>query len=112
MDNGTKLFVSLLITLFLGIIIQVALYQNRKKQKEEYPGLWKQFELVKKQKSHNEMIEIGNKLIYNKYIPTQHLRIIQKTAEELESKIPEFKELRINAYDKWIHQTKGQGHGY
>ena len=112
MDNGTTLLVSLLITLCIGVIIQVALHKNRKKQKSEYPELWKQFELSKKRKLHNEMIEIGNKLIYNKYVSTEHLKTIHKTAQELESKIPEFKKLGLNAHDKWIHHTKGQGYGY
>jgi len=112
MDNGTVLFATLFITVVIGVVIQIVLYKHRKKQKAAYPMLWDRFEMSLKANSHDEIIEIGNKLIYNKFVPTKHLEIIQKVAQELESKNPEFEKLRLNAYDKWIHHTKGQGYGY
>jgi len=111
MDNGTPLFVTLLITAILTVVIQVGLYKHRKKQKAEYPKQWEQFELSLKMNSHQDIIERGNKVIYNKFVPTKHLEIIQEAARKLEPKNPAFEELRLNAYDKWIHHTKGQGHG-
>ena len=112
MDNGTVLFATLLITVVIGVVIQIILYKHRKKQKTEYPMLWDRFEMSLKVNAHEEIIEIGNKLIYNKYVPTKHLEIIQKVAQELESKNPAFEKLRLNAYDRWIHHTKGQGYDY
>lgn len=56
-----------------------------------------------------ELIELVNKLMHNLYIPTKHLEIIQEFAKDLEFRYPEFEELRLNAYDKWIHHTQGHG---
>lgn len=112
MDNVTILLTTFLITTVIVVIIQFKLYKHRKKQKSEYPILWEQFELSLKNKSYKQTVELGNKLIYNKFVPTKHLEIIQKVALELELKNPAFKKLKLNAYDKWIHHTRGQGLGF
>ena len=112
MDNGTVLFATLLITAVIGVVIQIALYKQRKIQNATYPILWNRFEMSLKANSHDEIIELGHKLVYNKFVSTKHLEIIQKVAQELESQNPDFKKLRLNAYNKWIHHKKGKGYGY
>lgn len=112
MDNGTLLLITFFITIILGLVIQIGLYKHRKKQKAVYPILWKQFEWSLKKSTDQEIIDLGNKIIYNKFVPTKHLEEIQRLAQELELKNPEFQKLRLNAYDKWIHHTKGRGYGY
>jgi len=47
------LFITLLITAILIVVIQIGLHKHRKKQKAEYPMLWKQFELSLKKNSHS-----------------------------------------------------------
>lgn len=86
MDNSTVLFVTILLTAVLGASLQIVLYRHRKKQKAEFPLLCEQFELSLKTNTYQEIIEFGNRVVYNKFVPTKHLEIIQKVAEELESK--------------------------
>ncbi len=111
MNTGMPLLITLIVTIIFSAVIQIIFFRHRKKQKAAYPILWEQFQLSLKKESHHDIIEVGNKLIYNKFVSTKHLEIIHKTAKELESKNPAFEKLRLNAYDKWIHHTKGQGYG-
>ena len=73
----------------------------------EYPEIWERFESSKERNAHDEMLEIGNKLISSKFIPNEHLKIIHDSAQELEAKSPEFKELRVTAFKIWTYRTKG-----
>lgn len=107
MNNQIMLLLALLVAITIVVIIQVVLLKKRKKQQAEYPELWKQFDSSMKRNAHDEMIEIGNKLIISKYVPNEHLKIIHDSAQELEPNFPELKELRLNAYHKWSHRTKG-----
>lgn len=112
MDNGTILFATLIIATALGITFRISLVQHRKKQQAEYPELWKEFEQSVTSEDYSQMVELGTKVIYNKFVRTKHLEKIQAIAKDLELDYPEFEKLRLNAYDKWIHHTKGRGHGY
>ena len=88
--------------------------QGHKKQKVAYPKLWEEFQNLKEDDSvikTKKLIEIGNLLVYNKYVPTKHLEIIQEFAKEMEFRYPEFEELRLNAYNKWINHTHGYPSG-
>lgn len=114
MENGTVLFTTLFLCLIIGVISKYILFKGHKNQKEEYPRLWEEFQKTREDNSFlktKELIELGNKIVYNKYVPTKHLEIIQEVAKDLEFRHPKFKELHINAYDKWIHHTQGHGNG-
>ncbi len=101
--------ITLIICCFLGIVSNIYFYRLRKKRKAAYPYLWEQFELLVKTNADREIIELGNKIIYNKFVQTKHLEEIQRIAKKLELRNQEFKKLGMNAYDRWIHRTKGQG---
>lgn len=112
MGSGAILFTTLVLSLIIGVIGWIILKQGHKNQKAAYSKLWEDFQKLREDDSvvkTAELIELGNKLIYNKYIPTKHLIIIQEFAKDLEFRYPEFEELRVNAYDRWIHRTQEQG---
>lgn len=112
MGNGLILFLTIALSLILGVIGRVILKRGHKKQKEEYTKAWQEFQKLKEDNSAiktKDLIDLGNKLVYNKYIPTQHLVIIQEFAKEKELSHPAFEELRWGAYDKWIYHTQGHG---
>ena len=111
MESGLVIFITLLVTTIIGIVIQILLYKDRKNQKSKYPLLWEEFDKIKESNNQKRKIEVGNRLVYNKYVTTEHLEIILKTAKESEVHHPEFKQLRLNAYDKWIYNTQARGHG-
>jgi hypothetical protein len=106
MDSGQTLFISLFLILVVAIIIQLGLYRNRKKQRLEYPKHWEEFETCKKHNEYDDLIIVGNKLIYNKFLSQVHLEIIHSTAVSLEDEFPEFKSLRLNAYNKQLHYRR------
>jgi len=115
MENGVILFTTIALSLIVGIIGLVILKKGHKKQKAAYPKLWEEFQNLKEDNSvvkTAELIELGNKLVYNKYFTTKHLEIIQEFAKNLEFRHPEFEELRVNAYDRWIYHTQGHGIGF
>ena len=100
-------FIIVILFAFIGIIlVQVYLYFDRKKQRTNYPILWQEFEVCIKFKVYNGILSTGNKLVFNKYLSQEHLTIIFNTATELELKLPEFKELRLNAYNKQLHYNR------
>lgn len=98
----TILLLVLLILIIIVVSVQVVQFKKRTKQKAEYPELWQQFELSKKQNNHVDLIKFGNKLFFHNFVPTEHLQIIHDTAQELESTHPEFKDLRLNAENKLL----------
>ena len=106
MDSGLTFTISMLLIVLVFVLIQVALFQNRKKQKTEYPKLWAEFESCKKLNAYTDLIAVGNKLIYNKYLSQEHLTIIHETAIELEKRFPEFEALRLNAYNKQLDYNR------
>lgn len=106
MDSGQTLFISLIGIILIGIIIQIGLFRNRKKQRLEYPKLWQEFESCKSSNVYTDLLIIGNKLIYNKYLTQEHLTIIHETAVELETSFSEFESLRLNAYNKQLHYNR------
>ncbi|NVK66247.1 MAG: hypothetical protein HWE22_16770 [Flavobacteriales bacterium] len=106
MDAGPTLFIALGITLMIAVGIQIGLYNMRKRQKLVYPELWKEFETAVKNGLHTDIISVGNKLIYNKYLRQEHLTIIHQTAIKLEKEHIQFKSLRLNAYNKQLHYDR------
>ncbi|MDG1332030.1 MAG: hypothetical protein P8P74_06860 [Crocinitomicaceae bacterium] len=68
MDNGWTIIIAMSLMVMAGIVIQYALFQNRKKQKTEYPNLWKKFENYKELNSYPELLTVGNELIFNKHL--------------------------------------------
>ena len=107
MNNSILLFIALLVAIMIVVIIQVVLHKKSQKQKQEYPELWQHFELSKKRNDLDDILKIGNKLFFHKFLPTEHLKIIRDTAEELEGQLPEFKNLRLNA-DKKLLQRENE----
>ncbi len=106
MDAGPTLFIALGITLMIAVGIQIGLYNMRKRQKLVYPELWKEFETAVKNDLYTDIISVGNKLIYNKYLLQEHLTIIHQTAIKLEKEHTQFKSLRLNAYNKQLHYDR------
>ena len=96
----------MLLIVLVFVLIQIGLFQNRKKQKMEYPKLWAEFESSKKLNAYTDLIAVGNKLIYNKNLSQEHLTIIHETAIELEKRFPEFEALRLNAYNKQLDYNR------
>lgn len=92
------------------VIIQFVLFKKGQEQKKEYPELWDQFELSKNQDNHDDMLKLGNKLFFHKFLPSEHLKIIHDTAKELESDFPEFKNLRLNAGKKMQHRVSDESY--
>lgn len=113
MNNSTILFSTIGFAILLGVSFQIIVRINRKRQQEEYPELWKQFEELMTSDSFEdqEIIQLGTKIIYNKFVRTKHLETIHEIAKKKELSNPALSKLRLNAYDKWIHHTKGQGYG-
>ncbi len=111
MDDGISLYLILGIAILVLLAFQFGLARKRKKQKEIYPKLWEQFQSSKRTAAHEEILEVGNKLVFNNYVPTEHLEIIQKTAEELLSKNPEFEKLKQSAEAKLRVREYEQGKG-
>ena len=109
MNDTQILLIALLGAILLVIILQVVTRKKRKREKEEYPGLWQQFELSKERNDREELVKMGNKLFYHNFLPTEHLKIIHDTAEELESTLPEFKDLLSNAKKKLKHREREEG---
>ena len=110
MENGIILFGTMLICLTIGVIGFVILKRGHKNQKVNYGDLWEEFQQIKDDESSikvQETLNIGNKLVLNKYIPTRHLEIILELAKEREFRYPEFEELKSNAYNKWVNHTHG-----
>lgn len=115
METGSILFLTLVLSLIIGVIGRVILKKGHRDQKAEYPKIWKEFQNLIEDNSFiktKEILDLGNQLVFNKYIPTEHLVIIQEYAKEMEFRYPEFEELRLKAYDKWIYHTQGHGHGF
>ena len=106
MDAGPTLFTAIGITLVIIVVVQLGLYNMRKRHKEAYPKLWDAFKKAVKEKNQLEIIRIGNELIYNTYLLQEHLSIIHKTAIELEKKDAQFESLRLNAYNKQLHYNR------
>ncbi|PWH86371.1 hypothetical protein [Brumimicrobium oceani] len=114
MENGIILFATMLICLIIGTIGFAFLKRGHHNQKEEYIELWEEFQQIKDDESTikiQEIITVGNTLVFNKYIPTKHLKIILELARKRESRNPEFEELKSNAYNKWINHTHGYPSG-
>lgn len=114
MENGIILFGTMLICLIIGAIGFVILKRGHKNQKAEYVDLWEEFQQIKDDESTikiQEIITVGNKLVFNKYISTKHLKIILELAKEREFRYPEFEELKSNAYNKWVNHTHGYPSG-
>lgn len=112
MENRLSLYLILLIAVLIAVGFRIGTNKKRKKQKEEYPKLWEQFKSIKDTDAHKDIIEIGTKLMFSNFVPTEHLEIIQKTAQDLESKNPEFETLRKNAKTKLTRREHGEGSAY
>lgn len=99
----------LVLLILISIVVSIQIIQKKKhaKQKEEYPELWRQFELSKENNDYDNMIKMGNKLFFHNFLPTEHLQIIHDTAQELESTQSEFIDLRLNAHNKLIERSRG-----
>lgn len=106
MNDADILLTVAIITVFFIGITQLWLYNDRKKQSLAYPKLWEEFETCKKFNSYNDLLSVGNKLVFNKYLTQNHLDIIHNTALELEEMFPEFESLRLNAYNKQLHYNR------
>lgn len=104
----TTILLLVLLTL-ISIVVGIQIIQKKKrvKQKAEYPELWRQFELSKEKNDLEDIAKLGNKLFFHAFLPTEHLQIIHDTAQELESTLPEFKDLRLNAQNK-LQERKRQ----
>jgi hypothetical protein len=106
MDSGLTFTISIIVIVLVFVLIQLGLFQNRKKQELEYPQLWEKFESCKKLNAYTDLIAVGNKLMYNKYLSQEHLTIIHETAIELQKRFPEFEALRLNAYNKQLDYNR------
>ena len=106
MDAGPTLFISLAVIVIIGVVINLGLYNMRKRQKRVYPALWQSFEKALEEEAHDDIISIGNELIYNAHLLQKHLTIIHETAIELEKKDPKFESLRLNAFNKQLHYDR------
>ncbi|WP_107039837.1 hypothetical protein [Brumimicrobium mesophilum] len=112
METISIILGTIILSLAIGITGFSLLKRGHKKQKDAYPKLWDKFQKLKNENSNvqsKEIIEIANQLIYNNAIPTKHLEIILEFAKEMEIRYPEFKALKLNAYDKWVHRSQGRG---
>ena len=106
MGSFTILTVTIILIIVSGILIQVFLYRDREKQKKLYPILWKEFEANVTFNAYADILKTGNELVFNKYLSQEHLTIIYELAIELEKRFPEFKSLRLNAYNKQLHYNR------
>lgn len=106
MNDTLILSIALVAAVLLIIILQSVTRKKRLKEKAEYPGLWQQFQESKARGDHDDLLKLGNKLFYHNFIPSEHLQILHDTAKELESEVPEFETLRLNAEKKLVHRKQ------
>lgn len=106
MNAGPTLVISLAVILTVGVAINIGLYNMRKRHKRIYSELWQSFEKALEKEAHDDIISIGNELIYNAHLLQKHLTIIHETAIELEKKHPKFESLRLNSFNKQLHYDR------
>lgn len=77
-----------------------------KKHDHEFPIDWNAFELARKTNDYNEIQALGNKLIFNRNITTQHLKKIHQTAIEFRDKHEGFKKMQTDSYGEWMRDDE------
>lgn len=101
MDNGLIIIVStFIITLIIAGAAQVIFHRQRKRHAVEYSLIWERFDAIKDTRNYNEIIELGNRLVFNTSLNEEHLKIIYYTAIKHKQWHPDFETLKLNAYNK------------
>ena len=100
MDNGIVLLLTFLITALFIVVVQIMFYRQRKRHASEYSSIWEQFDSIKDTRNYGDIIELGNKLVYNKSLKPEHLKVISLIAIKHDQWHPDFETLRLNAFNK------------
>lgn len=107
MDNGFILFLTLGITIIVGLTIQYILWQKSIKAYKAIDKDWESFLEASSEKDIKLIKLYGDKLLWNQHLKQEQLDEITEVIKLNIDQYPELEKMKANAYNKQLDYNRG-----
>ena len=106
MSNGTILFITLGLIVFVGLLIQYFLWKSKVKDRKSIADNWDKFLIASSKNDINDIKYFGDKLVWNKYLKQEQLTKITQVVASKAEEYPELEQLKLDLFNKQLDYNR------